>query len=237
MNCPKCNAVVNENSVLCQMCGARIDRTEQTSAGTNDQTSLEKPTRAMPPSQEVSAAEQVVEGRMESNEDPENRVEGPWPYSAKAMRGALLVTGLVTLLLVAVGVLIEVKLWAGGPHLVLWAPILVVAAGLWLYQLAICAYRCLTISYSLTPHRLFHQEGLLVRRKHVIEVLDIDDIDHSQSLWERFVCGGMGTITIHSSDPGTPVLVIRGLANHEEVFQKIDDARRKQRQKRGLKAI
>lgn len=240
MNCPKCGAVVAEASFLCPVCGDRLDRGSQEAGGLTAPTQRPASTGEPPPrpaEPAATVADQLTAARITGAEEQEDWLEGPWRYSARAMRGAFLVAGLITALCIALGVFVEAKGWGQGWHLILWILLLAFPVGLWIYQLGVLAYRRLTIRYSLTPYRLFHEEGLLVRRKHVIEVIDIDDIDHTQSLWERFVCGDVGTITIHSSDPGTPVLVIRGLANHEEVFRKIDDARRKQRQKRGLKAI
>ena len=192
------------------------------------------------PERATEVAQQLATGRLENAENDDSRVEGPWRYSGKAMRGTFLATGLITVAFIALGVLLEYLGWmpaAGQWHLLVWSVLLLIPAFVWLYQFGVLLYRTKTIRYSLTPHRLFHEEGLLIRRKHVIEVLDIDDMEQSQSLWERFICGNVGTITIHSSDPGTPLLMIQGLENHHEVFQKIDDARRKQRSKRGLKAI
>jgi len=186
-------------------------------------------------------AEQLSTGQLDNGGPAdETWVAGPWQYSGKAMRGAFLAAGLITLAMIALGIALEVLGWkpaSGGWHAFLWGVLLLIPACVWFYLLGVYLYRRMTVRYSLTPYRFFHEAGLLIRRKHVIEVIDIDDIEHSQSLWERFVCGNVGTITIHSSDPSNPTLVISGLENHDEVFQKIDEARRKQRQKRGLKAI
>jgi membrane protein YdbS with pleckstrin-like domain len=228
MNCPKCNAEVAENATACPACGEPVEMPVETS------TVAEQPTMA----------EQLVTGQIENGarerQEEETWVAGPWQYSGKAMRGAFLGAGLFTLALITLGIALEVLGWrpaSGGWHFALWAVLLLIPALVWLYLFGVYLYRRMTVRYSLTPYRFFHEEGLMIRRKHVIEVIDIDDIEHSQSLWERFVCGNVGTITIHSSDAGNPKLVIRGLENHDEVFQKIDEARRKQRQKRGLKAI
>lgn len=219
MNCPKCNAVVAENVTTCPACGAAVEV----------------------PAQTPTMAEQLGTGHLDDGGvEEETWVAGPWQYSGKAMRGAFLAAGLITVAMIALGIALEVLGWkpaSGAWHAVLWAVLLLIPACVWLYLLGVYLYRRMTVRYSLTPYRFFHEEGLLIRRKHVIEVIDIDDIEHSQSLWERFVCGNVGTITIHSSDPSNPTLAIRGLENHDEVFQKIDEARRKQRQKRGLKAI
>lgn len=218
MNCPKCNVAVADNAVVCHACGERIGPAEAT----------------------TPATEQLLTGHLENGAENENWVEGPWHYSAKAMRGTFLAVGLMTIAFLALGVFLEVMGWVPSSrswHVIVWALLLIIPGLAWLYEAGVCLYRTKTICYTLTPYRLLHEEGVLIRRKHVIEVVDIDDIDHTQTLSERFLCGDVGTITIRSSDPSSPVLEIRGMANHEEVFQKIDDARRKQRQKRGLKAI
>jgi membrane protein YdbS with pleckstrin-like domain len=244
MNCPKCKATNEDDAVICRACGERLDREAQAKQMRELEAEMqpgasERRNKATPPASDLSPAEQLLaSGNLnDATADDANHLEGPWYYSGRAMRGTFLITGLVTILLIALGVALEWLGWLRGWQLIGWGLLLGIAAVLWIYQLMVYAIRRFTVRYSLTPFRLFHEEGLLVRRKHVLEVVDIDDMESTQSLWQRFVCGNVGTIRIVSSDPGNPELIIDGLANYEEVFSKIDEARRKQRAKRGLKAI
>jgi hypothetical protein len=68
----------------------------------------------------------------------------------------------------------------------------------------------------------------------VIELIRIDDMDATQSLVERFICGGIGKVHIHSEDPTDPHLVLRGLENHDAVFRQIDTRRAEARRKKAF---
>ena len=107
---------------------------------------------------------------------------------------------------------------------------------LWLYQVGRMLHRW-TIRYRLTPHRLYFREGILVRREEALELVAIEDLSNTQTLVERLICGGVGTVHVHSKDPTDPVLKLRGLIDYQRAFEQIDLARRKERQRRGLALI
>ena len=98
-------------------------------------------------------------------------------------------------------------------------------AGLWLI-------RRWTFDYELTDRRLLHREGVLARRHFRIELIDIDDVSHTQSLWQRLV--GVGDIVVHSNDRSHPELLMRGIARVQYVADRIDQARREERRRRGV---
>ena len=104
---------------------------------------------------------------------------------------------------------------------------------LWLYQLCKLVYRT-TIKYDLDETRLIHKEGIFVSKTNVIELIRIDDMGATQSLVERFLCGGIGKVHVHSDDPGDPELVLRGLEDHDSVFRQIDQRRAEVRKKKAF---
>lgn len=143
-------------------------------------------------------------------------------YSAKAMVGTWVLCGLLTI--------------AGGLAMVTAAAmalaVLATLAFLWLYSLAVLVYRRLQVRYRLTNQRFFHETGILNRTTNRIEVIDMDDITYRQGLIERML--GVGSILITSSDRTNPELWLRGIDEAPKVAAMLDDARRKERLRRGM---
>ena len=114
---------------------------------------------------------------------------------------------------------------------VFWGVMLGIPGVIWLYQLCKLIYRT-TIKYDLDETRLIHQEGIFVSKTSVIELIRIDDMGATQNLLERFLCGGIGKVRVHSDDPSDPELVLRGLENHDSVFRQIDLVRAQTKRRR-----
>lgn len=155
------------------------------------------------------------------NGDSEQRL---WTggYSGKAMVGSWLVAAVVSVALLIASFFFPPGL------LVFLALILLIWVGLALTL----AYRKLNIHYELTTQRLVHRTGILTRRSDRIELIDIDDVTFEQGLVERMF--GVGKIKITSSDRTHPELVLVGIDEVARVADMIDDARRKERRKRGV---
>lgn len=92
--------------------------------------------------------------------------------------------------------------------------------------------RRLNVHYELSDQRLIHRSGILLRKTHRIELIDIDDVAHEQDLIERFF--DVGTIEIVSSDRSHPIIELPGIDGIEHVAMLIDDARRRERIRRGI---
>jgi hypothetical protein len=118
-----------------------------------------------------------------------------------------------------------------------WYPSLIVIAALWIWFGCVRMYRVWTIKYQLTAHQFYHEQGIFKRVRDVIEVIDIDDLKLERTLWDRMVNGGVGTVTIRSTDQSSPELRLLGLENPDVVFKSLDEARRKERVARGLKSV
>jgi membrane protein YdbS with pleckstrin-like domain len=146
-------------------------------------------------------------------------------FSKLAMIGEWIVGIVATLAAVIVGAVVGLEAatwwWVGGA-----------IAVLWLVLVARLLYKQLSIRYHLTNQRFIHERGLLWRTIDRIEVIDIDDIAVDQGPVERML--GIGTVRIKSSDASTPEFYVQGIENVRGVATQIDDARRKERRKRGV---
>lgn len=176
-----------------------------------------------------------------SADDPETMPDDPWTeggYSSKALRDRMIGLFLLTGAFVALGIWLRQKEWMPeGWAGIIWGALMAIPLVCWVWFGCIYVYRVWTIKYRLTTYRFFHEEGIFRRVKDVIEVIDIDDIKLERTLWDRIFNGGVGTVTISSTDSTHPDLELRGLEDPERVFASIDEVRRKQRTERGLKSI
>jgi len=228
MHCPACGADVVEQAIYCHKCGERLDTIGQEYPGDGPQSpSAENDARDPQDAPPADARERLEQGagarRNEQDEEEQEIWEGG--YSPKAMIGAWILSGLVTLVLVIVW-----AMWVRNKTA--WTLLLLGLAGLWCFQLAKLTYRRLNIRYRLTSQRLIHQTGILKRVTDRIETIDMDDITYEQKFIERFV--GVGTIIISSTDRTHPELRLIGIEKVKDVADRMDDIRRSERRRRGL---
>jgi len=231
MKCSACGADVVENSVYCHKCGERLDlqnRAAASSGRTNGVArSEEDPSEREAPRPDVAAAQRVRD-MLESARGNNDRAEDElWEggYSGKAMMGAWMLGGLVTLGLLV----LAIAVWSS-PAL-RWI-VLAVIVLLWIYLLIVLARRRLGVHYRLTSQRFFHEKGILVHTTDLIEVIDMDDITYTQTILDRLF--GVGTIRIVSSDQSHPDLSIQGIAGVGSVAAMLHEARHAERVRRGL---
>jgi len=146
-------------------------------------------------------------------------------YSPKAllMHGAAAVA--LSIVIVAVAVLVPM------PG-VTWLVAALALVLLWGALAWLAIYRRLNVSYELTNQRFVHQRGIVRRVTDRIEVIDIDDVSFQQGLADRLV--GTGCVKITSSDRTHPELLLQGIDRVRTVAELLDDARRRERVKRGL---
>ena len=165
-----------------------------------------------------------------TNPDDDEEEDELWEggYSANAMPGpGIMLAGASLLVLFAM--LFVSALRSNGT---IWMVVVAVLILVWLFFVGTFVYRRLGVWYELTTQRFKHREGILVRKSDRVELIDIDDVNYRQGPIEAML--GIGTINIRSSDATHPELIIRGISSVQKVADLIDDARRKERRKRGL---
>ncbi len=209
MLCPQCGTETAAEAVYCHRCGTRLD--DAAASSPSEATGAEK----------FQAAANAQRNRPD---EPEQEL---WQgsYSPRAMIGLWIVGGLVTLAALVAGAML-------GFGKTGWLVILVAILLLWLWLLITYTRRRLGVRYRLTSQRFFHESGIL---RHVIdrvEVIDIDDVTCTQGPVERLL--GIGTMRLSSSDRTHPELVIHGIEDVNRISGMVDDARRRERIRRGL---
>jgi uncharacterized membrane protein YdbT with pleckstrin-like domain len=200
-------------AIFCHRCGAKLRFPSDASPPDNSF-----------PTTPAAAIERMAGVNSGDRDEPEKEL---WQgrYSSKAMLGAWMVSGLISLTILVLGI-IWLRSLAG--WLVLAAVILLP----WIYNLSVLCYRRWSIRYRLTSQRFIHESGILRRVNNRIEVLDMDDISFEQTVFERLM--GVGTIRIVSTDRSDPAFTIVGVDDVKTVSELFDDARRLERRRRGL---
>ena len=173
------------------------------------------------PARNAEALTRPAGGRAAEPPDETTIWEGT--FSPKALYGPFLLCAVLSVAILVVG-------------LIFFAPAWPIAAGLavliWLWPLGTLAARRLGVHYRLTNQRFFHEKGILKRVTDRIEVIDMDDITYEQGIIQRML--GVGTVRITSSDRTHPKLVLHGIDDVARVASLIDDARRAERNRRGV---
>jgi membrane protein YdbS with pleckstrin-like domain len=205
MECPHCGEQLIKQSRFCPHCGGKLAKSD--SAGT-------------PPQQQLRDSA----NRNAGAEIPEE-ILWQGSYSKLAMIGAWAAAGLFSIVSIAVGLFGSIS----GPA---WLTLIGANALIWIGLAARYFYLRLSRHYMLSNQRFAHVRGLLWRQTDRIEVIDIDDVSFTQGPIERVF--GIGTVRISSSDQSHPDLLLPGIENVQIVAGLIDDARRKERRRRGL---
>lgn len=81
-------------------------------------------------------------------------------------------------------------------------------------------YKKMTLSYTLTDHRLIVREGLFSRREKQLRLLYVDDLSVQRSIFNRIF--GVGYIYVHApNDKDTPELTVEGITDPIRVKEQI----------------
>ncbi|MDR1493189.1 MAG: PH domain-containing protein [Planctomycetaceae bacterium] len=154
-------------------------------------------------------------------------------YSGKNLRSKCLLTWLVTILFAALSGWLLINRHAG-----IWSALpMIVPVVAWIYFAAVYLYRTKTIRYRLTQHQFYCEIGFFTKTIDTLELVNIDDMTVKQTLADRLINGGTGSITIISDDKSHPKLIIRGLENPRAAFESIDEMRRRKRNARVIRSV
>ena len=209
MKCNQCGAEVPAQAAFCPQCGAQVGGAGAAASGTP--AASERLRASAQPAPAVNEPEQEL-----------------WSgaYSPKAMTGAFIGAGLLTIL----GV---VAASYDGPYG--WAACVIGAIILFGYLGSSLLYQRSAVRYRLTTQRLLRELGVLSRTDDRILVIEIDDITVRQGVFERMF--NVGTIVLNTRDEVNPVLAMKGIENPRHVADLIDEARRSERNRRGLYTV
>lgn len=242
--CSGCGTEVETGSIYCPKCGGRLDlaaasgeiQPEPPAGGAAPGQGGTAPAGVQTPTQKLK--ERMTGGGTQGSPPAEgNQKNYVWRYAVRDMNVAWFGNAILTALILVVAFfiwgMVQVKV-AEGVGRWFWLAIAVLCVLLWLWQFGKLIYRK-TIRYRLTPSHFYNEEGIFRRDTNTMELWQISDIQHSQSLLEKLVCGGVGTIRLISDDPGDPILVLRGIVEHREAFALINEYRQRAREDRIFK--
>lgn len=92
-------------------------------------------------------------------------------------------------------------------------------------------YLSFTVYYMVTNERIRITEGLIGKNREDVELIRVQDVDHSQSITERAL--NIGDVHITSHDPNRPHIVLNNVRDpqtvHEIVRRAVMKARKKHR--------
>lgn len=208
MKCSKCGAQIVAGATFCHQCGSAV-----AAALSNA------------PAKSPAKVARAGAGMIRTDSDEPEEILWQGAYSGRAMIGLWFAAGLSTVILLA-------SAMAGQISGESWLRVLAGLAAMWVALVAWLFYKQLSIHYYLTGQRFIHERGLLWRTIDRIETIDLDDIVCQQGPVQRML--GVGTVRLKSSDQTTPEFVIDGIADVRNVASLIDEARRKERRKRGM---
>lgn len=218
MKCPKCEAEVDDQALFCPQCGVRLagepEPSEAPSAG---------PDPNAPPRERFLAAAAEKQTGPDEDDAEDDLWEGS--YDKMAMLGTWITGAALTIGVPVAGLL-------GGLPGGYWKWVVLGVLFMWGVLIGLYFYRRLSVHYTLTSQRLVHESGLLWRQTDRVELIDIDDVTFRQDPVQRMI--GIGTIVVSSSDRTDPELKLLGIASARSVADTIDDARRRERRRRGL---
>ena len=158
-------------------------------------------------------------------------------YSGKNLRAMCLLVWLVTIFFVGIGIYLMAGGRMGGHGTLWWTLLLIIPVCVWIYFAAVYIYRTKTIRYRLAQHRFYNEEGLFTKTVDTLELINIEDMTLRQTLVDRVINGGTGTIIIMSNDASHPILKVTGLENPRAAYESIDEMRRRERNARVIRSV
>ena len=196
------------------------------------------------PNHHETAKEQMMDQAIDRKDSPKagspEALGVAWTegsYSGKNLRLTCLVIWLITIFFVGIGIYLMVNGKMGNHGTMSWAMLLIVPVCAWVWFGCVYIFRTKTIHYRLTQHRFYNEAGLFIKSVDTLELINIEDMTLKQSLLDRLVNGGTGTIVLISNDQTHPTLKISGLENPRAAFESIDEMRRRERNARVIRSV
>ncbi len=227
MICPACRNEVPADAAFCSHCGAKMNPLRPAPSPVTAQ--------GAPPSNAVEHAEatEAFKQNPHSHQVPSDDIETEiWrgSYSPKGMIGSWILAGLITAIVVTMGLFFAGR--APDPKIV-WIGIAGFVAIVWLGLMLRLVRRRMSILYRLTNVRFFYEVGVLRRVTDRIEVIHIDDVKVTQGFVQRML--GVGDIELTTSDKTAPSIWLMGIDDVTRVADMIDTVRRELRNRRGVR--
>lgn len=221
MQCPHCETDAPDGAAFCPGCGRRLADAPGAPVQHTGQP------LGKSPAPQANTAEQLQNRSAQIRAAGDVAEQELWrgSYNYKAMTGTLIAVGLITVVGLVGLIKFSDKQWFR------WLDLGCLML-LWLAVAVSMLRRRLGIRYRLTNQRLFIEKGILRRVTERIEVIDIDDLQFEQNLVERLF--DVGSITLTSTDRSVPKFWLQGIEHVQEVSDLIDQARRAERNRRGL---
>lgn len=220
--CPACSVEVEDSVKTCPKCGYAKPETPDDAPAAPPIDESPAPA-ASAPTASASAA---------SPNEASASKDGPkvWKYSGKAFRFRWILCWILTIAFIALGVWLMLSGKMGERQTLYWGLLLGVPAICWLWFICDYFYRTMFIQYRLTESHLYFEQGFMHRTIDTMELIGVNDLKMKQSLFDRVVNGGVGTVLVYSvSDKTDECLPMKGLENPQEVLETIDNARRRLR--------
>lgn len=206
MLCPECDSDLPAAAKFCHHCGLQLKAIQ----GKGVQPQAKVPTGL---------------GNKSPLADEEETILWRGSYSAKGLIHSWLLAALISVVLPVGAVYVNASPLE-------WMVIAAILLLIWGCLGLLLFVQRLNVHYELTDQRLIHRSGILRRRTNRIELIDMDDVSHEQGLFERLF--DVGTIRITSSDRSHPNIDLPAIDNVDGVAMLIDDARRRERIRRGI---
>ncbi|MDO5553041.1 MAG: PH domain-containing protein [Planctomycetia bacterium] len=172
-----------------------------------------------------------------SKSDPETVVWTGGHYSGKAFRVEAILMAFITLCFYGTAMVHGLGLYNRMGHWPFWALAMVIPVILWIRFAIRYWYYTTTIRYELLEDRLISYKGLFRQTTDTTLMLRVNDVQLEQTLWDKMINGGIGTVIIYSTDPTTPELRIACLDRPREAFDAIDHLVSEQAKRRGIKTF
>jgi len=220
MRCPACGTSIAAEAVFCQRCGSRVSVAGVVPAEDRNRRHAFEHDRGW------SRPRDPRHGLLDNPEYVDDeRLVWQGTYSWKGMIHEFLVAAAATFVLICAGAGMFRDATA-------WFYIVAFIGTTWLLLGGVLVFRKLNFRYMVTGQRLIPETGILYRILDRTEMIDVDDVRVEQGIIERIV--NVGKIRLRTSDKTHPTIFFRGIYHVREVASTIDDARRRERMRRGL---